>query len=67
MGEGESQLEYKMLIINFIFGICLIFEFFVRCYKFVVNVDRLYYIYLEKLVSRENLKVYNLLIFVGFL
>lgn len=56
-----------MLIINFIFGICLIFELFGRCYKFVVNVDRLYYIYLEKLVSRENLKVYNLLIFVGFL
>lgn len=56
-----------MLIIDFIFGICLIFEFFGRCYKFVVNVDRLYYIYLEKLVSRENLKVYNLLIFVGFL
>lgn len=48
-----------MLTINFIFGTCLIPEFFVRCYKFAANVDRSYYIYLEKLASRENLKVHN--------
>lgn len=56
-----------MLTINFIFGTCLIPEFFGRCYKSTANVDRSYYIYLEKLASRENLKVHNSSISAGFL
>lgn len=67
MGEGESYLGYKMLTINFIFSTCVIPAYFGRCYKSAANVDRSYYIYLEKLASRENLKVHNSSISAGFL